>query len=173
MTTACKMCLSFQTTHASLHSLGLLHDQLMNIWFLQVQGTLLALLTFCMINSQTSASTWIYAHWDSGSQDGDTVFWMQGEKARQVMRKHLSLPSGRKNHMQNRSMELLCAIVRPPQESWSIRERINFRIALARYIVVLRREPDILHGHNPNSLSFLTGNQNLYNRSFIPEAKHF
>ncbi|CAD6225502.1 unnamed protein product [Miscanthus lutarioriparius] len=55
------------------------------------------------------------------------------EKARQVMRKHLSLPSGRKNHTQNRSMELLCAIARPPQESWSIRERINFRIALARF----------------------------------------
>ncbi|OQU89187.1 hypothetical protein SORBI_3002G157050 [Sorghum bicolor] len=54
------------------------------------------------------------------------------EKARQVTRKHLSLPSGRKNHTQNRSMELLCAIARPPQEIWSIRERINFRIALAR-----------------------------------------
>ncbi|KAF8712061.1 hypothetical protein HU200_028895 [Digitaria exilis] len=40
--------------------------------------------------------------------------------------------SRRKNPMKKRGMELLCAIARPPQECWSIRERINFRIALAR-----------------------------------------
>ncbi|CAL5065149.1 unnamed protein product [Urochloa decumbens] len=49
------------------------------------------------------------------------------------MGKHRSPPSGRKMPTRKRGMELLCAIARPPQECWSIRERINFRIALARF----------------------------------------
>ncbi|RLM84896.1 hypothetical protein C2845_PM04G16620 [Panicum miliaceum] len=50
------------------------------------------------------------------------------------MGKHRSSPSGRKNPMmRKRGIELLCAVARPPQECWSIRERINFRIALARF----------------------------------------
>ncbi|RCV11111.1 hypothetical protein SETIT_2G161500v2 [Setaria italica] len=55
------------------------------------------------------------------------------EKAPSAMGKQRSSPSGRKNPMRKRSMELLCAIAQPPKECWSIRERINFRIALARF----------------------------------------
>ncbi|TVT98310.1 hypothetical protein EJB05_56403, partial [Eragrostis curvula] len=50
------------------------------------------------------------------------------------MGKYRSSPLGRRKISErNRGMELLCAIARPPQERWSIRERINFKIALGRF----------------------------------------
>jgi predicted MPP superfamily phosphohydrolase len=70
--------------------------------------------------------------------------------------------------MRKRGIELLCAVARPPQECWSIRERINFRIALARYIVLLKHEPDIAATINPNSLSLLHAGTTKYVQSFTP-----
>lgn len=40
----------------------------------------------------------------------------------------------KKNSQQKRRMPpLYTAAARPPQECWSIRERVNFRIAIGRY----------------------------------------
>jgi len=81
------------------------------------------------------------------------------------MGKHRSSPSGRKNPMRKRGIELFCAVARPPQECWSIRERINFRIALARYMVLLKHEPE----------SLLQAGTTKYVQSFTPyttNSKH-
>ncbi|KAI4991120.1 hypothetical protein ZWY2020_039491 [Hordeum vulgare] len=45
------------------------------------------------------------------------------------MGKQRSSPSTRKKHV----MELLRITARPPQERWSIRESVNFKIALGRF----------------------------------------
>jgi hypothetical protein len=82
------------------------------------------------------------------------------------MGKHRSSPSGRKNPMRKQGMEKLCTIARPPQECWSIRERINFRIALTRYVVLLKHEPDIQQTI-PTSSAFLTEATNLHDCTII------
>ncbi|XP_048529752.1 uncharacterized protein LOC125508972 [Triticum urartu] len=49
------------------------------------------------------------------------------------MGKQRPTPSMRKNVQRKHVMELLRVTARPPQERWSIRESVNFKIALGRF----------------------------------------
>ncbi|VAI31368.1 unnamed protein product [Triticum turgidum subsp. durum] len=49
------------------------------------------------------------------------------------MGKQRSSPSMRKKVQRKHLMELLRTTARPPQERWSIRESVNFKIALGRF----------------------------------------
>uniref|UniRef100_M8BPW5 Uncharacterized protein n=1 Tax=Aegilops tauschii TaxID=37682 RepID=M8BPW5_AEGTA len=70
------------------------------------------------------------------------------------MGRQRSSPSMRKKVQRKHVMELLRITARPPQERWSIRESVNFKIALGRSVSMLKNIILSIRGHNPGEIEW-------------------